>query len=278
MLQVITQDMAREALEKLGRNRKITPSVVERYATEMREGRWRDDLAPPILLDRTTYAIIDGQHRLKALLELPPGSVLHSEIKLVDFDAIEVIDTGKPRSLVDTLTILGKPHAYQLSALLNTSSYWATGVKPGKVMSRTQQVAWLNNNPHAEKAAEVGYGFSAGRTKYIYRVPIGTTTTLWDIAEYGAGGDTVVDFITELQTGNTTHPQVSRLLRRLLEASNKRSKTMITIESRGFMIARSYVAWLNDLDLSKTYARRNTVQEIPGWTEWVKVNWPDLDL
>jgi hypothetical protein len=85
-------------------NRKLRESDAEKFAEDMRAGRWTRCFAPIQFYDDKTLA--DGQHRLRAIVasgvaqEFPVVRGLHREEGLN-------IDTGRPRSLVDAAKISG---------------------------------------------------------------------------------------------------------------------------------------------------------------------------
>lgn len=270
----ITQETAQTWLDATKVNRKVSPQSVRVYASDMKKGRWRSDLAPAIMINRAG-AVIDGQHRLHALLSLPEGSELDSEVRLIDDPkAIEVVDTGKPRSLKDTLVIRGFDpiRAVQMSSFLSTSSAWGVNQHPGNVLSRSRQVEWLETNPNTEKAAEFAYTMNASRRR-IVRIPTGVSSTLYDVASFGHGSDTVVEFVTELQMGMHNSDVLSRTTRLLLDAQNPRRKGSLTPVATGYIVARAYNGWVLGENPRRLYARRSVLPEIPGYVEWQEERW-----
>lgn len=96
----ITPDFAQELLDRRhAHQRPIRPRAVKAYASDMRLGRWRVT-GDAIKLDHNLQ-VIDGQHRLQAIVESGCAFVKVPVAVLKDADAIKSIDQGMPRSLAD---------------------------------------------------------------------------------------------------------------------------------------------------------------------------------
>ncbi len=105
MLRVrVTPDLAKEWLARAHVQRTLRKNRVQRYAEDMREGRWGEDIAP--LVFDTEDNLANGQHRLNAVVE----SGVAQEFWVltgVSPDAIGQMDTGAPRSISDQLRFAG---------------------------------------------------------------------------------------------------------------------------------------------------------------------------
>src|SRR3990167_266833 len=262
----ITRKQAKEWLQSTTVQRGLRKVVVARYARDMENGNWREELAPPILINETSGGVIDGQHRLAAFLQTDEMFELRAEVLTVPPESIEVVDTGLPRRLADTLAILGYAPAKELQAMLNTASYWATA--DHNAGTRTQQVKWIRDNPNAIKAAE--FAHNSRHRNFVNYVPLGTAATLWDIAQYAEGGDVVEEFVLGLQSGTIPNVALSRIYR---DSRNPKVKASIHQRQYSLLIARVYLAWINDEVVNKLFARRRQLFALPGWNEWVNKNW-----
>lgn len=97
------------------RQRTQSANRVQQYARDMREGKWRVT-HQPIAID-SSGVLIDGQHRVGAVA----ASGLDDGVEmLIAYDAdpetFDLIDTGRPRSPAQTLTIAGYTNTNVLSA------------------------------------------------------------------------------------------------------------------------------------------------------------------
>src|SRR5687767_46533 len=95
----VTPDDARVLLERNagpdGRNRAPSPSAIDRYAREMREGRWR--LSGEGLIITKTGKLRNGQHRLLACIKA--GVPFETFIVFgVDDSVFPVLDRGAVRT------------------------------------------------------------------------------------------------------------------------------------------------------------------------------------
>jgi hypothetical protein len=102
-VQVVTPSMARRWLEldaEHNRNRK--PTVITRYARDMKANKW--PLTGEAIQFDYNGTLIDGKQRLNAVIEAGvPVTFLVAEG--VDPDAMVVIDSGTPRTFADALSI-----------------------------------------------------------------------------------------------------------------------------------------------------------------------------
>lgn len=100
----ITGDKAEKYLNRNNGNRKMRDGIAEKYANDMREGRWTECAAPIVIYENGDIA--DGQHRLWAIVD---SGKTQKFLVIRDFprEAGLNIDTGVPRSLVDNARISG---------------------------------------------------------------------------------------------------------------------------------------------------------------------------
>lgn len=98
----VTPTMATEWLEKYNtKNRPVKDSVVKRYAKDMREGRWLNRSAEPIIFD-WEESLVDGQHRLWAVIE-SGVSITFLVVENADPKQRQVTDIGVGRNVKDIL-------------------------------------------------------------------------------------------------------------------------------------------------------------------------------
>ena len=103
-LEKITPSKAEAILDSNSINRSLRPGVVEKYADDMRKGRWTQCTAPIAFYEDGELA--DGQHRLYAIIEAGTSQNFFVVRGLTREDGLN-IDTGLCRSLVDNGRISG---------------------------------------------------------------------------------------------------------------------------------------------------------------------------
>lgn len=99
---LITPELATKLLEKNTGNRAVSQRNLDFLTNQMANGQWRF-AADPIRISKNG-TILDGQHRLKAIIK----SGLSFEFLVIsnlEESIFSVIDTGKARSASDVLTI-----------------------------------------------------------------------------------------------------------------------------------------------------------------------------
>jgi len=118
----IGPDEAREMLETVGTNRKVVQRHVERLAAAIRAGNWIEEAGDPIRFSRDGQ-LIDGQHRLWAVVE--SGETLSFVvIRGLPLEVIDVLDSGRNRTLADVLHLHGEKNANVLAGTLNLLHYY----------------------------------------------------------------------------------------------------------------------------------------------------------
>jgi hypothetical protein len=116
-VQSVTPKKAAEYLERNTANRPLSQRTVKDFAQAMRRGEWR--VTHQGIAFDTTGALVDGQHRLAAIVEAdqPVEITVFTEVPVGAFD---VLDTGKRRNAADVLAIEGEKSAVMLAAMVRT--------------------------------------------------------------------------------------------------------------------------------------------------------------
>ncbi len=116
-VQTVTPKKAAEYLERNTANRPLSARTVREFAQAMRRGEWR--VTHQGIAFDTTGALVDGQHRLAAIVEadMPVEITVFTEVPVGAFD---VLDTGKRRKAADVLAIEGEKSAVILAAMVRT--------------------------------------------------------------------------------------------------------------------------------------------------------------
>src|SRR5262245_37584487 len=116
-VQVVTPRKAAEYLDRNTANRPLSKRTVREFAQAMGRGEWR--VTHQGIAFDTTGALVDGQHRLAAIVEagLPVEMTVFTEVPVGAFD---VLDTGKRRNAADVLAIEGEKSAVMLAAMVRT--------------------------------------------------------------------------------------------------------------------------------------------------------------
>lgn len=166
-LVVITPEMAADWLTANTSNRSVRSYLVERLAGAIRRGEWVVN-GDPIRFD-DEGALIDGQHRLWAILEaeMPVESYVISGLPHV---AQDTVDQGAKRTLSDVLALRDERYAATLAASLNLLYRVQTNTirMAGRVQPTVAQaVSMLDSNPElrdsvaaAHKMHDAGLGIS----------------------------------------------------------------------------------------------------------------------
>lgn len=147
----VTPTLAAKWLERNTRNRPLSNSVVLRYAADMRAGRWK--VTGDAIAFDTTGAVINGQHRLWAVLE---SNVTIKMLVVFDLDpdVVYVLDDHFKRRLTDILHIArpGSNIQTKHTAVARAMMFNLTSVdKKGQMsrVSRQAQVEFMDRHMDA---------------------------------------------------------------------------------------------------------------------------------
>lgn len=151
-------------LQTMTMNRPVSQLIVENYASDMAQGRWR--LTKEAISFNERGELDDGQHRLWAVIE-SGATIPLAVVWDAPNDEFEVIDSGRPRTTGQLLRMEGVPNGTQVAAaarmVLRYHMYpgiiW-TGGAAAKV-TRTQVLDYLADhhmdtaNLHAVQRAHI---------------------------------------------------------------------------------------------------------------------------
>ncbi len=178
--ELVTPSIARQWLDRNAEhNRNRKPNVIERYARDMKQGRWHDT-GDPIRFD-ANGVLIDGQQRLNAVRE-SGASVLMTVARGLDPEAMIVIDTGTPRTFADTLKIEHSQNGSQVGSIVRRVLTWKAGNfmgKGGNIQPTRVELPtfYRNHMPALDTATQrgkdivrqrLGNGTSAGTAFYLF--------------------------------------------------------------------------------------------------------------
>ena len=102
---LVTPTLAKQMLEANTSNRRVRENVVLQYANDMISDRWKENTAEMIKVS-ATGVILDGQHRLYAIIKANKPIYLHIATNLPD-EVFDVLDTGSRRNAADVFMVQG---------------------------------------------------------------------------------------------------------------------------------------------------------------------------
>lgn len=147
--EVITPSKATQYLNRNNGNRKMREGVAEKYAADMKAGRWTTCTAPIVFYENGDVA--DGQHRLWAIVE----SGTKQEFMVwrgLDRASGLNIDTNVPRTLVDNAQIAGVA-THISNELVAVAKYIEDRAKISKARSNAQKLDMLEKHRAAAEFA-----------------------------------------------------------------------------------------------------------------------------
>lgn len=149
-IEMITPAFARQALDQNPMNRSISNITVERYAREMKEGRWNNNGQPIIFAEDGT--LLDGQHRMQAILHAqePIGMWV---IRGVPKENFVTIDTGRVRNLSDVLNIEGYSNTKLIAGMAKAAYNYASGLHFNRPLTTPVLNDFINNHPRIKDVA-----------------------------------------------------------------------------------------------------------------------------
>lgn len=146
-VELVTPKKALAWLENAAKNRNITDSVVRRYGADMLAGHWRLN-GQGIIFD-INGQLVDGRHRLTAIVatgcEVPLLVVRGAKP-----EAFETMDSGRGRTLANTLTIEGLKNSAATAATARLCWAFIAGTNLKYSPSRSDLLHLIRLHPYIE--------------------------------------------------------------------------------------------------------------------------------
>jgi hypothetical protein len=232
---LITPSYAKQLLESNTKNRTVSESIVNKYAKDILEGKWKEDTFEFIKISKSNV-ILDGQHRLLAIIKADKAIYLQIANELED-SVLDVLDTGKSRSMVDIFRIQGIKNDNTIPSIIIRYRTLTKGrVKADSRSDNFTNAEILNfYNQHPlfwQSVAKKSIVWYSQFAKIISPATFGGFYSLFnDISPTHAD-----EFMNQLATGNDIKCSSVKLLRTKL-MNDKLSTKKMPLELRGaFMI------------------------------------------
>lgn len=215
---LVTPQLAEEWLAFNAFNRPIQRQVVERYAQDMREGRWRVN-GESVKFGRSG-ALIDGQHRLRAVAEAGRPVEL-TVLRGLDESVFNTLDSGRTRRASDVLGILQESHRTTLTAALRNLWCHRQGRSFATQVSTTVLLELLEREPGLRDSV----AWVAGRRWEPNLAPLGVLAFCLHVFRE-LGPDHAQTFFEQFHSGSgiVRGDPVLTLRRRLFEAQGRLDK------------------------------------------------------
>lgn len=131
-------------------NRRIRPTIVHRYASDMAAGKWNVG-GSTIDIDVDGH-LANGQHRLRACIKAGV-SFECVVVRGLPGNSQETMDTGVRRTLPDLLTWRGERNTTTLASVVNLSWKWREERLSSPIWpTHREALEWLDHNPSVRDA------------------------------------------------------------------------------------------------------------------------------
>jgi hypothetical protein len=147
-VEVVTPAKALAWLENAARNRGISDATVRRYGSDMQAGRWTLN-GQGIIFD-ANGRLVDGRHRLTAICATG-CEVTMLVVRGAPPGAFETMDSGRTRTLANTLSIEGHKNTGATAATARIVWAYAAGVNLKYGSSRTELLNLIRAHPLIEE-------------------------------------------------------------------------------------------------------------------------------
>lgn len=195
-------------------NRTVRQTAVARYRSDMESGRWAMT-ADPIRFD-TEGDLVDGQHRLLALSELPDVTLPFLVIRGLPREAQGAMDQGIKRTPGDQLGLRGIRNGHHVASAVKQFIAWEENLffRDTKVMGNItapQIEEWVDQHPgdisllqavmHLTKQNDAPPSIAAAAAIGFGRIDVEKTVEFFTLLARGAGteGHPIVTLDKRLQ-------------------------------------------------------------------------------
>ena len=225
---LFTPEDAKRMLERnIDGNRRVKDYVVAKYAKDMREGRWKDDVSGQIIVS-DTGKLLDGQHRLIAVML--SGIPRAFDVKTgVPESAFAYIDNGSSRTVAD---FIGIPNANECAAIPRLSQPLANGksIKAGRASAALRRKQ--TQDQARRRADQLGAppGHATRRRRSVGRgsgAAFGCFVYLAGLADDGERDRFCNDFVNDDPTIQPVRAAKNRLLILFAKSSERIPKHVI---------------------------------------------------
>ena len=255
----ITPEIAREMLTHNTMNRNIDRRRVEKYARDIKSGRWNLNGSTIVIAEDGT--LLDGQNRLLAVIDANID-VDFLVVRNVDKDCIDTLDTGMARTSRHVMQIARSEHsntAARLTKLLWLHDFIDCNLSPETCRTSVSNSCLLNfydqNTELIEKASEIadrgGHHFVKSDMALAYCIIRRNTAYRYKLD----------DFFDAIKTGaclSEKHP-IMTLRTRLFD--NKFKVRKLSVQETLATYIRVWNAYVRDKEL--TTIRWNVSEPIP---------------
>jgi hypothetical protein len=145
---LVTPEIARGYLTRNKNNRRVKKAHLIRLSNDMKKGLWKEETAEMIKISNQGN-ILDGQHRLLAVIESNVSIYFHFAIGLKD-EVFSVLDTGSLRNASDSFYVSGVKNSTSVPAMISLHY----GLKNGNKDHYAQKYTKLTNFELLEKYNE----------------------------------------------------------------------------------------------------------------------------
>lgn len=260
----ITAKKAEELLAKNGVNRPLSLKRVTRYADAMRKGQWQLNGEPIIVSENGR--LMEGQHRLSAVIESGVESIPMYVITGTSEDTFKTLGSGAARTAADWFKIRGETHYAHLAATL--TRLWFYETSGGMSMhnsgsdatpSKTDLDDLLDKFPKIRDSVE--FCCKAENNTASLALPATITAACHYVFSKtrAPGGKTKADdFVSKLATGeemSRNHPVM--LLRKKLMERKRATHEKINLQAVVYLVFRAWVAFVKGEQLEKLQLPRS---------------------
>jgi len=206
--ETVTPEIAYRWLERNTNNRAIHQATIDQYARDMKTGRWHMT-GDPIRFG-ASGRLLDGQQRLWACIiaDVPFETMVVRGI-VNEEEVMDVIDTGRKRTLAHALQIHGEKETRVLAAVSAMCWRWENDrFRSGTYPTHEEALYWIDQHPDVRQAVTVARqayqrGLKMpvtviGAAYYLNaRVDAEAAELFWQKASTGenlAGGDPILAF------------------------------------------------------------------------------------
>ncbi|MFB6955342.1 hypothetical protein ACFCXP_37490 [Streptomyces niveus] len=241
----VTPELAESFLSKAAMNRRLNMGQVRALAQTILRGEWK--LTHQGIAFDSDGALLDGQHRLHAIIEAK------TTVEMIVFeglpkDVFPVLDTGKRRSAADTLFSTGEKYLPQLSSTVRHVILFKT--MPNVPWSGTQ--ARLSNDQilAAYNEDPGGYRESViiGRelSKHLFASWPAVSTAVFLTTEAAPAAE-IEAWISGLKSGASLDSHDARLALREVakDIQKRRSKRKMSMRDQVAIYIKAWNAWVD---------------------------------
>ena len=233
---LVTPDLAKKILSTMVNNRNIKKRSLSKIIEDINSNQWVSNNGESLKMNKQGR-LIDGQHRLQAIIETNKPLDLYITFNC-HIDSINTVDTGSSRSLINVLKINNIKYYNTIGSIVQSESVIFKGVSIRNISNATKVKGYPKVVYLVKNNSEYLYFVCKESDKLNVKFPLFSTSfySKYFNIFYKIDKDVCFEFFNKLSTGIDADSPIFLLRQALIKDSSKSIKKLSLKEKEALFI------------------------------------------